>query len=125
MKRVLTNASTQLGIQYSVISLCSWPELSRVPPPMVLDTARVCALLAIRPTGAPLIARLLDLPKERVSQIVELLHFHGHLEDAPAPQCAATQVDEVDSPAIAVETATQKTSSLLGRLWRKLSGTRT
>ena len=114
-------ATTQLGVQYSVLKLYSWPELSRVPSDLVLDAARVCALLAVRPTGAPLIARLLDLPRERVAHIVELLHLHGHL-DGTAMDVRPAEKEEQATLDLMADTASAKSPTLLGRLWQKLSG---
>ena len=114
-------ATTQLGVQYSVLKLYSWPELSRVPSDLVLDAARVCALLAVRPTSAPLIARLLDLPRERVAHIVELLHLYGHLDGSAMDVRPVEKEEQATLDLIADPTPT-KSPTLLGRLWQKLSG---
>ena len=116
-------ATTQLGVQYSVLKLYSWPELSRVPSDLVLDAARVCALLAVRPTGAPLIARLLDLPRERVAHIVELLHLYGHL-DGSAMNVRPVEKEEQATLDLIADPTPTKSPTLLGRLWQKLSGRR-
>ncbi len=116
-------ATTQLGVQYSVLKLYSWPELSRVPSDLVLDAARVCALLAVRPTSAPLIARLLDLPRERVAHIVELLHLYGHLDGSAMDVRPVEKEEQATLDLIADPTPT-KSPTLLGRLWQKLSGRR-
>ena len=116
-------ATTQLGVQYSVLKLYSWPELSRVPSDLVLDAARVCALLAVRPTSAPLIARLLDLPRERVAHIVELLHLYGHL-DGSAMNVRPVEKEEQATLDLIADPTPTKSPTLLGRLWQKLSGRR-
>ena len=108
-------ATTQLGVQYSVLKLYSWPELSRVPSDLVLDASRVCALLAVRPTGAPLIARLLDLPRERVAHIVELLHLYGHLDGSAMDVRPVEKEEQATLDLIADPTPT-KSPTLLGRL---------
>ena len=115
--------TAQLGVQYSVLKLYSWPELSRVPSDLVLDAARVCALLAVRPTSAPLIARLLDLPRERVAHIVELLHLYGHLDGSAMDVRPVEKEEQATLDLIADPTPT-KSPTLLGRLWQKLSGRR-
>ena len=116
-------ATAQLGVQYRVLKLYSWPELSRVPSDLVLDAARVCALLAVRPTSAPLIARLLDLPRERVAHIVELLHLHGHL-DGSAMDVRPAEKEEQETLDLIADPTPTKSPTLLGRLWQKLSGRR-
>lgn len=123
MKSPSITATAQLGVQYSVLKLYSWPELSRVPSDLVLDAARVCALLAVRPTSAPLIARLLDLPRERVAHIVELLHLYGHLDGSAMDVRPVEKEEQATLDLIADPTPT-KSPTLLGRLWQKLSGRR-
>ncbi len=112
-------ATTQLGVHYSVLKLYSWPELYRFPPELVLDTARVCALLAIRPTGAPLISTLLALPRERVAYIVEVLHLQGHLDE---DWCDAEDERQSEFDAISSGVLPSTSSTLLGRLWKRLLG---
>ena len=111
------NATTQLGVQYSVIRLYSWPEMPRIRNDMVLDVARVCALLAVRPTGVPLIPRLVGLSKERVSHIVEMLHMHGHLRESPTEQAQPAQ-----TPAVQAAETPGHGGSILARLWSRLAG---
>ncbi len=123
MKSPSITATAQLGVQYSVLKLYSWPELSRVPSDLVLDAARVCALLAVRPTSAPLIARLLDLPRERVAHIVELLHLYGHL-DGSAMNVRPVEKEEQATLDLIADPTPTKSPTLLGRLWQKLSGRR-
>ncbi len=80
-----TNATSQLGPQFAVLRLRSWPDLRHVSDSLTPDVIRICALLAVRPTGAPLIHRLLDMPRERAQHVVDMLYLHGHLSDgAPA-----------------------------------------
>ncbi|GAA6142562.1 hypothetical protein [Hydrogenophaga sp. 5NK40-0174] len=133
------NATTQLGVQYSVVRLYSWPELPEIQAELVPDVARVCALLAIRPTGATLIPRLLNIPRERVNHIIELLYLHGHLADgAPRTReemekasAALAEIANTNPQPLmelpdgfdAHETA-QPARSLIGRLWGRLTGGR-
>ncbi|MDG5974301.1 hypothetical protein H010_03502 [Hydrogenophaga taeniospiralis CCUG 15921] len=93
-----TNATSQLGPQFAVLRLRSWPDLRHVSDRLTPDVIRICALLAIRPTGAPLIHRLLDMPRERAQHVVDMLYLHGHLSDG-AP--AAPLEKKEEAPAIA------------------------
>lgn len=92
------DAASQLGYQFAVLRLRSWPDLRDAPEEMVPDIVRICALLAIRPTGGPLIHQLLGLPRERVDHVVDLLHAEGHLNDgtpsAPPPLRAPREASE-------------------------------
>lgn len=79
-----TNATSQLGPQFAVLQLRSWPDLRHVSDELLPDVIRICALLAFRPTGAPLIHRLLGIPRERAQHIVDMLYLHGNLGDGAA-----------------------------------------
>lgn len=79
-----TNATSQLGPQFAVLQLRSWPDLRHVSDALLPDVIRICALLAFRPTGAPLIHRLLGIPRERALHIVDMLYLHGNLGDGAA-----------------------------------------
>lgn len=118
-------ASTQLGVQYSVLRLYSWPQLSALPAEMIPEVAKVCALLAVRPTGAPLIPRLLDMPRESVTHIVEMLHLHGHLQGSLAPSQDAPAEEKEESTATHQKPNESASRSIIGRLWKRLSKQRT
>lgn len=100
-----------------VLRLQEWPELTRLQPTLVFDAARICALLATRPSVAPLVAVLLDLPLERVVLVVKELRLvdtkNETIEDRP--------VTEHQSISQLSQAATTAASSLLGRLWQRLS----
>lgn len=84
-----TNATSQLGPQFAVLQLRSWPDLRHVSDDLLPDVLRICALLAFRPTGAPLIHRLVDIPRERALHIVDMLYLHGNLGDGAASSLKA------------------------------------
>ncbi|GAB4088401.1 hypothetical protein [Hydrogenophaga soli] len=95
-----------------------------MPSELTPDIARVCALLAVRPTGVPLVHLLLGLPRDHVSGIVGMLHELGHLTSA-AHVSTKTSVspqrpDELVSPNLARDTLPPP-STLVQRLWRRLS----
>lgn len=128
-----TSAASQLGIHYSVVRLHSWPELTRLPREVVPDLARICALLAVRPTAVSLIPRLLSLPKERVSHMVEILHVQGHLQEGvwvdPRPDHHAEsgfmlegdEIDALDDQGAAMGSVKGITGRF-ARMWTQLSG---
>jgi hypothetical protein len=97
-----TNATSQLGPQFAVLRLRSWPDLRHVSDHIVPDVIRICALLAVRPTGAPLIHRLVDIPRERTQHIVDMLYLHGNLGDG-AP--VASPEKKLETPATAAPEA--------------------
>ena len=66
------------------LKLAYWPQLARLAEDAVQDGARLCALLAVRPTSPVLVARLLDMPRSRVDELLQMI-------SARAPQPAAEQ----------------------------------
>lgn len=115
-----TNAASQLGPQFAVLRLRSWPDLRNAPEELVPDIVRICALLAIRPTGAPLIHQLLGLPRERVDMVIDVLHVEGHLNDGDP---FADQSPRSRQPGESSQAATQGPSALgsfLDRFRKKL-----
>lgn len=90
------SAAEQLGIQYSVLSLSSWPDFQHIPLDNAADFARVCALLAKRPTAALLIGVILGLSKDRVEQAIAHLHEHGHLNQKPGRHSSPSQLPSAE-----------------------------
>lgn len=117
-----TDAAAQLGYQFAVLRLRSWPDLRNVPPTLLPDIVRICALLAVRPTGAPLIHRLLDLPRERVHEAITTLYLQGHLNET-SPTAGSREGDTArpsDFGALSSSESASQTLSLLARLRKKL-----
>jgi len=118
-------AGTQLGVCNSVVRLYSWPALSDFGPDLVPDVARVCALLAIRPTGVPLLPVLLGMSRERANFIVETLYGEGYLDadDASDDHEGATALAASQKSELQIESQNSSASSgFLGRLWQRLVG---
>lgn len=119
-----TQGVAQIGLQHSVVRLRSWPILSTMPPELTPDIARVCALLAVRPTGVPLVHLLLALPRDHVCSIIGMLHELGHLSSAtqvnPNATLTAQRPDELN-PTDLVGDAVSPPSTLVQRLWRRLT----
>ena len=111
----LPTTRRELPASRAVLQLDEWPDLTRMPQAVVFDAARICALLAVRPSGAPLVSVLLDLPLERVTQVLKELRLVNASEASPDAASAPRET----TPA-AGATATEA-SSLLGRLWQRLS----
>lgn len=95
----------------SRVCLVSWPSLTQLPEHLLLMAARLCALLARRPTTVSVIPRLLDLPESQVLPMIKALSLHGHVQLSGAPAAA--------SP-IAPDDEARPASSLIGRIWQRL-----
>ena len=110
-------SSMQLGIKYNIVRLFSWPDLPQIDAELIPDVARICALLAIRPTSAMLIPVLVGVTRERAEHIVEMLHVQGHLDqDAGIAFKTSTALESVPPPQ-----EPNPTNKLLGRLWERLA----
>lgn len=108
----------RLGLVY----LKSWPAIPDLPQEMAAPVARVCALLAHKPTVGFLVGRVLELPDEEARRILQVLHRFGHLEvlqrrGVPGAE-GAVEPPPAGEAAIAV--APPAPSAFLGRLWNKL-----
>lgn len=105
---------------HSVLRLHSWPDLVSLPDELLLDVARVCALLAIRPSANFLLPQLSGIPKTRCTHIVHGLHLGGHLGSSSEPQSGELAL--ISASEISPTEIPTKDKSLLGRLWRRLGG---
>lgn len=114
----------QIGLQHSVVRLRSWPTLTTLPTELTPDIARVCALLAVRPTGVPLVHLLLALPREHVCSIIGMLHELGHLTSAAHVSTKAAvspqRPDEL-APQNLTPPPVPAPATLVQRLWRRLT----
>lgn len=109
------SSASGVSPSHRVLCLQTWPELTHIPQDMVLDAARLCALLSIRPSGAPLLSILLNLPLSRVHELIQVLGLAGTAEESPSAPLQPPVAERQEPPQ-----ATEATS-LLGRLWNRLS----
>lgn len=111
--------------RFSLVHLQSWPQLSDVPVDVLPMVARICALLARRPTTVSLVPLLLDLPQDEVFALIEVVRLYGHLHmEGPAQDDGAT-ADPLAATAQAAEPTGQTTGlSLVRKIWQRLLGGR-
>jgi len=62
-----------------LLHLASWPNLTRLPEELIEPVTCICALLWRKPTVGYLLARVLDLPGDRVAHVVRVLQMFGHV----------------------------------------------
>lgn len=83
--------------QIRLLHLVSWPSLTEWPEADQPLAARVCALLARRPTTGALLPVLLGLAEAQVFPLIEALRLAGHVQagaqqpPAPDPATAAAR----------------------------------
>jgi hypothetical protein len=106
--------------QFKVVRLVSWPSLTHLPPEVQPSMARLCALLARKPSAASLLPLLLNLAESQVFMLIEALHLHGHIQVADMAanpdgnsfsSKPETQVSEAIQPAV---------GSLIANIWQRL-----
>lgn len=110
-------------IQFSLLRLKNWPEIPHLPSEEMVDTARICALLAWRATAGVIIARILDLPKERVQAILLRLHDQGCLSlvAQPGSQPTTSSPAQLGSDSMPAELAEPVPNSFIGKIWQRLA----
>ena len=110
--------ATRLNKQLSnhVLHLASWPPLHQFLQESAPHMARICALLARRPSVGMLIPVMLDMPPQIAYSLLETLHANGHIYPADArpnhpPALSSTEAAEHQKPA---------DRSFLAKLWQRL-----
>lgn len=109
--------------QYSVVKLQSWPSLAYMPEEVVPAVARICALLARKPTTASLIPLTLGLPEAHVFALIEVLRLNGHLQaNGLAPSDSVQRdADAKEALANASPSAPSTEPSFITKLWQRLA----
>lgn len=113
----------EFEFQYSVFRLQSWPSLAYLPQEIVPAIARICALLAHKPTTASLIPLMLDLPEAQVFSLLEVMLLNDHVQaqrltaSGSAGQRAGAAGDSESAP----QQASPVERSLIARLWQRLA----
>lgn len=108
--------------KYGLIRLASWPCLTHLPEPVIPQVARICALLARKPTTASLIPLTLGLSEEQAFPVIEALRLNNHLQiaefgnSAPAPLESTSQYASLSSE----EEGYHPDHSLIGKIWQRL-----
>lgn len=104
-------------INNRVLYLSSWPSLANLSQEAVPDVARICALLARRPSVGMLVPVLLRMPAPVAYSLLETLYTGGYiyadrtLEPAEAALFDAESADSHEPAVI----------SFLARLWKRLT----
>lgn len=106
--------------QFKVVRLVSWPSLTHLPPEVQPSMARLCALLARKPSAASLLPLLLNLPESQVFMLIEALHLHGHIQvaDIAAKPDGNSRSDRLEAQA--TEAIAPAVGSLLANIWQRL-----
>ena len=112
-------------LRYALVRLLAWPNLSELPEARQMRVARVCSLLARKPTAGHMVARVLDEPEQEVLDTVHELVRVGAVgviaASLPGVGLASGAVVMNLQP-ITLEPSPLAKRSLVGKLWSRLTG---
>lgn len=124
-------ATTRAGLDgvhrlfFCRLGLHHWPDITRLPAADVIDVTRICALLAMRATAGVSLARILDLPKDRVQNALRLLQeqecLDVHAQHAASPAHDPTQTGEGPAGAMDADLPGVPHDSFIRKIWQRLA----
>ncbi len=110
----------QYPFHFNLVYLVSWPSLPHLPQEIQPAMARLCALLARKPSAVSLLPLLLELPQAQVFMLIEALRLCGHVQVASTgagPDSAAPSSGPLPDAAPQVQPAAP---SLIAKIWQRL-----
>ena len=114
-------------LRFALVRLLAWPDLSQLPESKQVMVARICSLLARKPTAGHLIPRVLGEPEQLVLMTVHELVNSLNLSVSASLSTAEAASDNAwpatQPQALAVESEPPPAPpkrSLVGKLWSKL-----
>lgn len=105
---------------FNLVRLLSWPSLTCLPQDVQPAMARLCALLARKPSAASLLPLLLELPDAQVFMLIEALRLYGHVKvtcPATGPEGGASAFGPLSEAAGQVQPVAP---SLITKIWQRL-----
>ena len=113
-------------LRFALVRLLAWPNLSELPEARQMRVARVCSLLARKPTAGHLIPRVLDEPEAEVLETVRELVRMGSVGVIAASLRGADAGAGASSvmalQPITLEPTPVTKRSLVSKLWSRLLG---
>lgn len=114
-------------VRYSLMRLVTWPNLPQMSEVADEDLpllARICALLAYKPTTASLIPLVLGVTEEKVNALLEALYRGRHVQIVggvgDGDQAAAAEPSVASQEELSVAGKAQ-VSSIIGNIWQRLT----
>jgi hypothetical protein len=120
LARLQSQTLATYDYRYSVFRLESWPCLTHLPEDVVPVVARVCALLARKPTTASLIHLALGMSEEQVVAVIEALRLHEHISTPGGANAAAAPGASQSAVAAPNDEVKPSENSLIGKIWQRL-----
>ena len=116
----LNRQAQDYPFQFSVVRLVSWPSLTHMPQDVLPAVARLCALLARKPSTASLLPLLLELPETQVFMLIEALRLNGHVQVASTAAETEQGAEAPMGSAEAVQPVQPATQSFITKVWQRL-----
>ncbi|MDH5708791.1 MAG: hypothetical protein OEY75_06715 [Hylemonella sp.] len=105
--------------RFSLLRLVSWPGLTHLPDEHIPAVARICALLARKPTAASLIPLTLGMSEEQAFALIEVLRQNQNIEAVGGIGATASVNAQDEAPELQAGDKPRE-SSLIGKLWQRL-----
>lgn len=105
--------------RFSLLRLVSWPGLTHLPDEHIPAVARICALLARKPTAASLIPLTLGMPEEQAFALIEVLRQNQNVEAAGGIGATTNVNAQDEAPEVQVGDKPRE-GSLIGKIWQRL-----
>lgn len=106
--------------RHGTLQLLSWPELAHAQADQIPHLARICALLARRPSTCVLISLRLSISLHTATGLLEQLQAQGHI-GLLENQVAESGDIAPDETQTGNDLADPAPRSFLGRLWHQLT----
>lgn len=106
--------------RFSLLRLATWPCLTHLPESIIPTVARICALLARKPTAASLIPLTLGMSEEQVFPVIEALRLNQHIQTAGGSSQPAAGAAPQEANAPSDEERKSEPDSLIGKIWQRL-----
>ena len=114
-------SESDYAFRFSLLRLTSWPNLPQLEDDIIPLAARICALLACKPTAASLIPLILGAPEARVYAVIEMLRQGQHIQVTGGNTANNAQATpDVQAATIEMQASKTQVSSIIGNLWQRL-----
>ncbi len=106
-------------VKEPIYQLVNWPDLTKVPDELLLNTSRVCALLATQPSALATVENFLQLGRDELKSIIQHINLYAY-DNFPT---LTQQTEDSLSNTITLPATTEKptaNASFLSKIWSKL-----
>lgn len=108
-------------IDEPVYQLINWPDLTKIPDELLLNTSRVCALLSAQPSALAGVAHFLQLSHDELKNIIQQIDLYAYDNFPTLTQQTQNIVENTVVLPPVIEKPTANTS-FLSKMWNKLKG---